>query len=389
MSPRPTSLSASFSQMIGLMSSRASSPLVIPVLRRMSVRICCSVWPWLTREREYSTPLSICSLPGGTVMVLLERLGRSVGIRSSSSAATTAGPSVSIAPSTIKPRPCGLIGSIAGVAPSELLPERRLLPARLRQTLPALVEVRVRKQDRDHLLAAPVPEPEPPGRRRTRVAIGPEEGGAGYATDTRQLRAGRAAVIVDAQVEMPDPGVDRQVSVERRHRWACGESDLVGGALDQRSDGEFVPVLREELGQQALDPVARDGHLAVLGGDAVQPALARRHTPSEGMLLQIEDDRQLHPQRPRLQAGRERLGRQAPHCLDGGLVELRVRRRAGDRDRADRAVGSDQNFQVHRALDSAPTRRRRILDRLLDAPPDAGEVAAVFRSGLAARSAWG
>src|SRR5262245_14945208 len=209
-------------------------------------------------------------------------LGRSVEIRSTSSATATDPLRARAAPKAIRPRPPRLIGSVAGVAPSELLPERRLLPARLRQTLPALVEVRVREQDRDHLLAAPVPEPEPPGRRRTRVAIGPEEGGAGHATDTRQLRAGRAAVIVDAKMEVPDPGVDRQVSVERRHRGARGEPDLVGGALDQRPDGELVPMLREELGEQALDPVARDGHVAVLGGDAVLPALDGRHAPSEG-----------------------------------------------------------------------------------------------------------
>src|SRR5262245_61110690 len=280
-SPRPTFESASFSHTTGLMSSRASSRLVIPVLRSTSTRNCCSVWPWLTRDREYSTPLSICRAAGGTVIVLVETLGRSVGIRSSWASATD-GPKARVAQSAMKPKPRGLIGSSAGVAPSEFLPERRLLPARLRQTPPALVEVRVREQDRDHLLAAPVPEPEPPGRRRARVAIAPEEGGAGHATDPRQLRAGRAAVIVDAQMEVPDPGVDRQVPVERRHRGARGEPDLVGSALDQRSDGELVPVLREELGEQALDPIARDGHFAVLGGDAVQPALARRHTPSEG-----------------------------------------------------------------------------------------------------------
>src|SRR6266850_1538296 len=166
---------------------------------------------------------------------------------------------------------------IAGVAPPELLPERRLLPARLREAPPVLVEMRVREEDRDHLLAAPVPEPEPPGRRSARVALGSKKGGARHSADARQLRAGCSAVIVDAQVEVPDAGVDRQVSVEHRHRRACRELDLVGGALDQRSDGELVPVLREELGEQALDPVSLDGHVAILGRDAVQTALDRRH----------------------------------------------------------------------------------------------------------------
>src|SRR5262249_7448705 len=64
--------------------------------------------------------------------------------------------------------------SAARVSLPELLPELRLLPAGLAEALPLLVEVRIRKQDRNHLLAAAVPEPEPPRRRRARAALGLE-----------------------------------------------------------------------------------------------------------------------------------------------------------------------------------------------------------------------
>src|SRR2546428_12359007 len=83
-------------------------------------------------------------------------------------------------------RPTALTCSVACVPPPELLPERRLLPARLREPPPALVEVRVREQDRDHLLAATVPEPEPP-RPRAGATLRPEEGGARHAPDAREL----------------------------------------------------------------------------------------------------------------------------------------------------------------------------------------------------------
>src|SRR5712691_5028204 len=113
-------------------------------------------------------------------------------------------------------RPTALTRSVARVPPPELLPERGLLPVRFREAPPALVEVRVREQDRDHLLAATVPEPEPP-RPRAGATLRPEEGGARHAPDAGKLIGASSPLIVDAQVEVPGAGVDRQVPVERRH----------------------------------------------------------------------------------------------------------------------------------------------------------------------------
>src|SRR2546427_477937 len=138
-------------------------------------------------------------------------------------------------------RPTALTCSVACVPPPELLPERRLLPARLREAPPALVEVRVREQDRDHLLAATVPEPEPP-RPRAGATLRPEERGARHAPDARELLAASPPVIVDAQVEVPGAGVDRQVPVERRHLRGRGETHGPGaiappGARPRRAAG--------------------------------------------------------------------------------------------------------------------------------------------------------
>src|SRR6185369_5808657 len=163
--------------------------------------------------------------------------------------------------------------SAARVSAEEVLPERRLLPPGLPEALPLLVEVRVREQHRDHLLAAAVPEPEPPRGGRAGSALGLEERGAGHAPDPCELGAARAAVIVDAEVEMPGAGIDGQVAVEHRDLRRRRELDLVGGALDQGPDGELGPVLGEEPHEQALDPVARDGHIVILGRRPIETVL--------------------------------------------------------------------------------------------------------------------
>src|SRR5256885_1147689 len=93
-------------------------------------------------------------------------------------------------PSAISPRPGG---------------------ARLREPLPAFVEVQAREQHGDHLLGAPVPEPEPPHGRRVGPALAPEERGPRHAADAGLLRARCAVVIVDAKVEVPGAGIHRQV----------------------------------------------------------------------------------------------------------------------------------------------------------------------------------
>src|SRR5947199_9762255 len=240
-------------------------------------------------------------------------------MRSDSAAAAPDAPIVTARQSATRLSAAGPKRSAARVSPPELLPELHLLPARLPQTLPLLVEVRVREQDRDHLLAAAVPEPEPPDGRRARAALGLEERRAGHAPDARELRALRAAMIVDAEVEVPGAGVDGQVAVELGHLRRRGELDLVGGALDQRPHREVGPVLGEEPDEQLLDAVARDGHVVILGRGPVEAALDRRsiahaRLPVAGslsILLQVEDHRQPYPQRSGYEALGERLGREA------------------------------------------------------------------------------
>src|SRR3989442_5627417 len=176
-------------------------------------------------------------------------------------------------------RPTALTRSVARVPPPELLPERGLLPVRFREAPPVLVKVRVREQNRDHLLAATVPEPESPRRTHAGGTFRPEEDGARHGPDAGKLIGASPPLIVDAQVEVPGAGVDRQVPVERRRLRGRGELDLVGRALDQRSDSELRPVLSEELGEEALDPVSLDRHVVILGRDAIEAALDRPRAP--------------------------------------------------------------------------------------------------------------
>src|SRR5438552_3049454 len=164
-------------------------------------------------------------------------------------------------------------------APAYVLPERGPLPARLARALLRVVEPRVRKEDADHLFAVAVPEPEPPRARHARAAVGLEERRARHAAPRRLLGRGRAAMLADAEVEVPRADVHREVAVEHRERGLRGEPDLVGGALDDRAREDLGPVLAEELGQQPLDGVAPDGDLVVLGHATVRSVLhrARRH----------------------------------------------------------------------------------------------------------------
>src|SRR5262249_20625243 len=136
---------------------------------------------------------------GGTVVALVATLGRSVTMRCDSSAEATDTPSAAAAHTATKLRGRTTIRSAARVPPAEPLPELGLVPARLSQALPRLVEVRTREQDRDHLLIATVPESEAPCPGRARSALGLEERGPRHAPDPGELRTARAVVIVDAE----------------------------------------------------------------------------------------------------------------------------------------------------------------------------------------------
>src|SRR5882724_1607731 len=156
-------------------------------------------------------------------------------------------------------------GVVARVAPAQALPQRQLLPARLACPPLLVIEPRIRKEDGDHLLAEAVPEAEPPLARHARATVGVEERGARDAADHRLRGRGRAVVLADTEVEVPRPHVHREVAVEHRDGRFRGEADLVGGALDHRAREDLGPVPAEELAEQALDGVAADGDLVVLG----------------------------------------------------------------------------------------------------------------------------
>src|SRR5262245_66145962 len=115
-------------------------------------------------------------------------------MRPASSAAAIDTPNAAAAATAATRRAPALTGSAARLPSSRILPERRLLPARLRQAPPRLVEVRVREEDGDHLLAVAVPEPESPRRHRAGLARGLEEGCPRHPTDAGQLGAGSAAM---------------------------------------------------------------------------------------------------------------------------------------------------------------------------------------------------
>src|SRR5207253_356365 len=101
--------------------------------------------------------------------------------------------------------------------------------------------------------------------RHARATVRVEERGARDAADHCLLGRGRAAVLADTEVEVPRPHVDREVAVEHRDGRFRGEADLVGSALDHGAREDLGPVTVEQLAEQALDGVAADGDLVVLG----------------------------------------------------------------------------------------------------------------------------
>src|SRR6267142_1845106 len=396
MSPLPVSSRSPRVTTSGSPWSLSSIRSVSPARSMTSRRNCRSAGLPPMLVCEYCAPASICTTPGATVYVLAETLGRSGWIRSDSAAAATDTPTA-VATQTTRPHAESVRRSTLRVAPPELLPELRLLPAGLPKPLPLLVEMRIREQDRNHLLAPAVPEPEPPRGRRARASLGLEKRGPRHAPDARELRALRAAMIVDTEVEVPGARVDGQVTVEHGHLRRRGELDLVRGALDQGPHGDVGPVLGEELNEQRLDRVARDGHVVILGRGPVEAALdrwgrslAHARLPlvcPVSILLQVEDHGQPDPQRAGREALGERLGREASGGFEGRFVEQRVRRRARDRDVADGPVGPNEDVQGHGAAEASTSCWLRVPDRFHEATPHLGQVASVFGSRRAARRA--
>src|SRR2546425_524963 len=271
-------------------------------------------------------------------------------------------------------------GLRAREAATERAPELGPLPAGLGQASPLVVEVRAREEDRDHLLGAPVPEPEAPGRWRAGAALGREESAARDTAEPRELGARRPAMVADAEVEVPRPGVDRHVTVEHRHLRRHREADLVRGALGERADGDRGPVLGEELGQETLDAVALDVQLVVSGDGPVE--LAHDHGESIRS-LEREHHRQTDAQRPGRHGAGQGLRDQTPDRLHRGVVQDGVGGGIGDRDGADHPVGPDDDLDVDRAAEPAPTRGERVAQRLLDACAKPPEIGGVLRSRAA------
>jgi hypothetical protein len=99
---------------------------------------------------------------------------------------------------------------------AQVVPERRQRPARLAHALEVVVEPRVREVHRDHLLAAPFQRrrPQAPGTHEPPSVR--KNAARAHAAHAGLLRRRRAPVVVDAQVEVPRAGVDREVAVQHR-----------------------------------------------------------------------------------------------------------------------------------------------------------------------------
>src|SRR5207302_1193845 len=67
-----------------------------------------------------------------------------------------------------------------------------------------------------------------------------------------------------------------------------------------------------------------------------------------------------------------------------GFVEQGMRRRARDRDAADRAIGLDEDLEQDGARETSTARRRRVPERLQEAPSHGGQIATVLGSRRAA-----
>src|SRR2546427_8648328 len=67
--------------------------------------------------------------------------------------------------------------------------------------------------------------------------------------------------------------------------------------------------------------------------------------------------------------------------LHRGVVQDGVGGGIGDRDGADHPVGPDDDLDVDRAAEPAPTRGERVAQRLLDARAEPSEIGAVLGSG--------
>src|SRR5215470_11153386 len=167
----------------------------------------------------------------------------------------------------------------AGVARPQLSPERRLLPAGLARALMLVIQPRIRKVHGDRLLATAVPQPQSPRAGNARAAVGVKERCARHAADGGLLRRGRAAMLTDAEMKVPGADIDREVAVEHRERRGGGETYFVGRALDHGPREDLRPVSTEDFHKQALDDVAAQRDVVVLGDGAVGALLhhARRH----------------------------------------------------------------------------------------------------------------
>ena len=98
---------------------------------------------------------------------------------------------------------------------SHLLPQRQPAPVRFLAQLLVVGEVRVREENRDHLLAQPVPQAQAPTpTHMARAAAILEERGARDLALPSQLGNRHVLMFIDAQMEVPRPHVHGEVAVE-------------------------------------------------------------------------------------------------------------------------------------------------------------------------------
>ena len=138
-----------------------------------------------------------------------------------------------------------------------MVPHRQMRPARLLQNLLLDREVGVGQKDGHLLLVFAVEQPQPPTAGATVLAQAPVEFGASGAAMLRQFFrcriVARAAMLADAQMEMPVAEIHGQIAVRQ-----ADPPGRVGGAhfphcaLYGGAEVNLVPVVLEHVGDERL-----------------------------------------------------------------------------------------------------------------------------------------
>src|SRR6266851_7885222 len=221
------------------------------------------------------------------------------------------------------------LGGDAGVAGAQVHPEDEAGPVGRVHVPPADgVDPRIRQEDGQHLLVAPVPQAQAPRARPPGPVAALEERGAAAAAPLRQRgrrgQAGRAPVGADAEVEVPGLAaleLHRDVTVQQRHAGPGREAPLEHRALDARAEDDVLPVLLEDLPQQREQRGLRALAREVLGAAAVQVLLHGHRVTAQGT----------PPSRPRARADPRARARESSWERGAGCAGSRAGARRSTR----------------------------------------------------------